>query len=469
MVKVREAFPTAVVNKNKNNAALLNFLELGQEVRGWLLSKFSDKNGKIDAFGISEYVKRYRLRSDEWNIRLLEARHSEGGMITLLTKVKIEFDYANDIICFSLPEYGFPKKQREAQVDWSVVSENKDYLLSPNAVWGEVSITCDNGLVVMTDFKPLCPYTYGLKSYRAGRQRFSTSEWINILLGGLNFNPNGFSDEAKLILLQRFLPNVEKRLNTIELSIKGSAKSYSYSALTSHNWLTSGTISRATAFYDLTRKTTGYFSKYAQIIYDECQTITCQKPEEMNGMLKTYLESGEIRVGQYCGMADSGLTLVGNIPITDKFSIKTTNMFKTLPKMFREAPLLDRFAGIIEGHKIGRFSTDREMEGWALSSDYLTEIFFRLRDEFFYRAIVDELIEVNGKADKRNVEAVKKLCTAYLKLLFPHITSAAQVNKEEFKKYCLNPSIEMRQAVLYQLRLLDDEYQNVDMPEFKIK
>ena len=466
--KVKTSFPFAAVCKNKNSAALLTFLELPAEVKGWLLSKFSNEDGEVDAFGISEYVKEYRLKPDEWNIRLLEARHSKKGVVKLLTKVKIEFDYVNDFICFSLPEYNFPKKAKEAQVDWSVVSEHKEHLLTPNEVWGELTILCDSGIVTLMNFSPLCPYTYDLADYRNGRKQFSVEEWIDVLLGGLNFNPAGFSDEAKLTLLQRFLPNVEKRLNTIELSIKGSAKSYSYSSLSPHNWLTSGTISRATAFYDMTRKAPGYFSKYGQIIFDECQTITCQKPEEMNGLLKTYLENGEIRVGQYCGVADSGLTLVGNIPISEEFNIKSTNMFKTLPKMFREAPLLDRFAGIIEGQKIGRFSIDKEMEGWALSSNYLAEIFFNLREEFFYRAIVDKLLIIEGKADKRNVEAIKKLCTAYLKLLFPHITSVKEVNIEEFRKYCLNPSIKMRTNVLYQLRLLDSEYSNVQIPTFKI-
>ena len=44
-----------------------------------------------------------------------------------------------------------------------------------------------------------------------------------------------------------------------------------------------------------------------------------------------------------------------------------------------------------------------------------------LRDDMSYRAIVDELIEVPEAADTRDTEAVKRIATAYLKLLFPQV------------------------------------------------
>lgn len=468
--RIKEAFPFACVNKNKNSSALLNFLALPTDVRGWLLTKFTSESGRIDAFGLSEYVKEMRLKCDEFNIKLLEARHSKKGTFTLLTKVQIEFDYVNDQIVFSLPEYGFPRKKSETSVDWSLVSEHKKTLLNSQPAWGEVTLVYNAGVINLVDFKPLCPYTFDLKNYRKGREKFSTKEWIDVLLGGLNFNPEGFENlEQKLTLLQRFLPAVEKRLNTIELSIKGSAKSYCYGQLNPYNWMTSGAVSRSTAFYNMTTKKTGYFVSSDQVVYDECQTLTCQKPDEMLSALKVFLESGVINVGGFSGMADAGMTLVGNIPI-ENMDLFKSNMFKTLPRWLRkESPLLDRFSYIIDGKKIGRFTTAREMEGFGLSSDYLIETFHLLRDEFFYRAIIDELIDFEKNSDKRNVEHVKKTCTAYLKLLYPHVTKVEDIDKDEFEKYCLKPAIKGREAVLAQLRFIDEEYENVKMGKFWIK
>lgn len=465
---LKTAFPNAVINKSTTATTLMNFLELPADVKSWLLQKFTDEDGHLLAYELSEYVKQMRLAANEWNVKLLEARHTAKGQITLLTKVVIEFDYAKDLICFSLPEYGFPKKKGEAQLDWSVVSEHKAQLLNPDGAWGEVTICYDCGITQLVSFKPLCPYTYDLKSYQYGRHAFTTEEWIDVLLGGLNFNPDAFSTEAKLTLLQRFLPFVEKRLNQIELAIKGSGKSYCYSQLSTHNWLTSGVVSRATAFYHNVTKKVGYFGSYDNVIWDEVQTLKCSDPEEMNGVLKPYLESGEIRIGAYCGTADAGLTLVGNIPI-GQMDVEHHNIFATLPKMFKESAFLDRFSGIIEGWKIGRFTEDKKFEGWGLSTNYLTEMFHELREEFYFRAIVDELLYVDGDCDTRNFEAIKKTCTALFKLLFPHITSKAAVDIAEFRKYCLEPAIRMRWAVLCQLRFLDEEYKDVKMPVVKIR
>lgn len=467
-VILKQAFPNAVVNKSTSASTLMNFLELSADVKGWLLQKFTDDAGQLDAYNLSEYVKEMRLAANEWNIKLLEARHTAKGQIKLLTKIVIEFDYAKDQICFSLPEYGFPKKKGEAIADWSVISINKDHLLNPDGAWGEVTLCYDCGVVQLVSFEPLCPYTYKLKLYQSGRNAFTTEEWIDVLVSGLNFNPAGFDRDAKLTLLQRFLPFVEKRLNQIELATKGTGKSYCYSQLSTHNWMTSGIVSRATAFYHNVTKKAGYFATHDNVIWDEVQTLKCSDPEEMNGVLKPYLESGEIRIGAYCGTADAGLTLVGNIPI-GQMDVEHHNIFATLPKMFKESAFIDRFSGIIEGWKIGRFTEDRKYEGWALSTNYLTEMFHQLREEFYYRAIIDELLYVEGDCDTRNFEAIKRTCTAYFKLLFPQITCKAAVDVTEFRKYCLEPAIRMRWAVLCQLRFLDEEYENVKMPVIKIR
>lgn len=472
MGKVKNYFPNAVINKSTESTTLLNFLDLPPEVRNWLLMKFSSDEG-VDAFELSQYVKSMRLKPNEWNIKLLEATHSKKGIITLLTKVKIEFNNAKDIICFYLPEYNFPKKNAtEAQVDWSVIAENKEYLLKSEGTWGELTLQYDCGIVELINFKPLCPYKFDLNEYCTNRSNFTTSEWIDVLLSGLNFNPDGFkNEEQKMIMLQRFLPFVEKRINTIELATKGTGKSYCYSQLSSKTWCVSGgTVSRATAFYDMTKKKVGYFGDYSQVIFDEIQTIKFNNPEEVAGALKSYLESGEIRVGGFECQANSGLTIVGNIPV-ENMDIKRENMFKTLPKLFHESALIDRFHGIIEGWKIPRMNESLKVNSAALSTDYLTEMFEQLREEFYYRAIVDQLIKellIDNDADTRNLEAIKRLTTAHIKLIFPNITKKSDISLDDFKKYCLIPSIKMRENVLFQLKKLDKEYENKTMPKFNI-
>lgn len=459
--KLIENFSFAAIHKSTSATTLINFLDLPSDVKTHLLTKFSEKTGDFDAFALSEYVKEMRLKPDEWNIKLLEARHSAKGSFKLLTKVVIEFDYAKDQICFSLPEYGFPKKKGEAIVDWSTVAVNKEHLLTPNGCWGEVLLTYDCGVINLTDFKPLCPYTYNLTKYRKKREQFTTKEWIDVLLSGLNFNPDVMSEEQKLTLLQRFLPFVEKRLHLMELAIKGSSKSYCYSQLSPHSWLTAGTVSRATAFYNNTSKKPGYFIGHDVVCWDEVQSISAPNGEELNGILKAALESGEIRIGGFMGSTDASFVMLGNA------NTKSDNIVKVMPKWLKEAPFIDRFCGMIEGEKVGKFTNKMHYEGWALSHNYLTEIFHLLREEFYYRAIVDELVIPDGDCDQRNLEAIKKNCTAFLKLLFPNVTRANEVDKKEFRKYCLEPAIKLRANVLNQLQIIDVEYAGIKIPEFK--
>lgn len=85
--------------------------------------------------------------------------------------------------------------------------------------------------------------------------------------------------------------------------------------------------------------------------------------------------------------------------------------------------------------------------------------------------IVDALVDFSDDAYVRHTEAVKRIATAYLKLLFPNVRTASDVNPKEFMKYCLRPAIKMRKIIWRQLSILDAEYKNDDklMPEFTLK
>ena len=82
--------------------------------------------------------------------------------------------------------------------------------------------------------------------------------------------------------------------------------------------------------------------------------------------------------------------------------------------------------------------------------------------------IIDSLIENIG-GDTRDITAVKRLSSGFMKLLFPHWRSVEDVNLDEFKTYCLNPSIEMRKIIKEQLILMDEEYKSKPFPEFVVK
>jgi ATP-dependent Lon protease len=112
---------------------------------------------------------------------------------------------------------------------------------------------------------------------------------------------------------------------------------------------------------------------------------------------------------------------------------------------------------------------DLKMSGWALNSEYFCSVMHELRDDMSYRAIVDELIEVPETADTRDTEAVKRIATAYLKLLFPNVRSAKNITVANFNRYCLRRARMMRDTIKTQLGILDTEYKGKDVPLFSVR
>lgn len=145
-----------------------------------------------------------------------------------------------------------------------------------------------------------------------------------------------------------------------------------------------------------------------------------------------------------------------------------SNMFVELPVVFHESALIERFHGFIKGWNIPRMNDDLKVSGWALNSEYFCSILHELRSDMSYRTIVDELIVVPDGSDTRDTEAVKRIATAYLKLLFPQVQSVDDISAYDFKRYCLDRAKKMRDTIRYQLGLLDSEYAGNDIPPFTL-
>ena len=80
-----------------------------------------------------------------------------------------------------------------------------------------------------------------------------------------------------------------------------------------------------------------------------------------------------------------------------------------------------------------------------------------------------DIITFGEDADMRDVKAVYKLTTAFMKLLLPDIISKEQIweNPEilqQINDYCLQPAIKMRSLIRIQCSLKDEEYSS-QMPD----
>lgn len=463
IVKLRSAFPDTTVFKDPNIVAIFKAASIPSFLRDWILKRKAESDGRIhDAEALRKYIYEIIPRRENL-LELKDAARSEGCSKKFLSKIEIQFSVRSNEYTFAIPELGLG--HTETLIEDYVWERIKEEVVKTAGGWGLVQLGYRSpdgenprGCFTLLEYKNFCPYTIDLDAYREARSQFTAEEWIDVVLGAIDYSPAGYEDWVqKHTVLTRLLPFIEPRLNLIELAPKGTGKSYMFGRVGKYGWLVSGgTLTRAKMFGDINGKSPGLIASNDFVALDEIQSINFHDPSEMQGGLKAYMESGEITVGKNRIIGGAGVILLGNIPQTEMD--ETKDMFQRLPKVFHESALLDRFHGFIRGRDIPRMSENLKISGWALNTEYFSEIMHLLRqsaETLIYRHVVERLVDYPSGADTRDTEAVLRLCTAYLKLLFPHVTESDSIDKGEFKRYCLRPAVQMRTVIRQQLQNID--------------
>ena len=472
--RLRECFDEMVVFKDLKKSNFFSALSLPSFLRDWLLKRFEDESGNFDINEVSEFISEFLPKKDDW-VSIKNRIIIENERVKFLTKISIDINIKTQEISFALPDFGLTN--RETIIEPNVWENCKDDLVKGKEIWGVVELGYrlpDDelrlpGKIKLISFKDFCPYTIDLDYFKEVRSEFSVEEWLDVILGAIDYNADGYDDEQqKLAMITRLLPFVEKRLNLVELAPKGTGKSYLFGRVSKFGWLSSGGVmSRAKMFYDINKHSQGLVCSNDFVVLDEVQTISFTDVDEMRAALKGYMESGIFTVGNYEGTANSGIVLLGNIK--QESMDEYLNMFDELPAVFHESALIDRFHGFIKGWDIPRMHDDLKIQGWALNSEYFCTILHLLREDASYRAIVDQLVVVPEHSDTRDTEAVKRICTAYLKLLFPNVRRPKDISIKDFNRYCLKPAARMRNVIKRQLGFLDSEFKGKFVPDFSVK
>jgi ATP-dependent Lon protease len=467
--KIKEVFPDIAILKDQDNYSVFNGRNLPSFVKDFLIRKHIDQNGSLNKEAIITFLDNHI--PDDNNI--VKNRLLRQETVQLLARFIISTDIKGGKVRFAIPDAGI--KTSEAVIPNYIINQHRDDLIDGEK-WGVIKLVYippigrEKGQIELAEFKPFRPYKVDLTYFRECRKQFSTEEWIDVLLSSMEYNPNSFNGMTqKLEFLSRLLVFVEPRLNMIELAPKGTEKSYVFGNLSKYGWLISGgKVSRAKLFYDKSRQQPGIMKNYDFCTFDEIQTIIFQDPPEMQAILKSYLESGKATVDNYAFLSECSTVLMGNIPLSSNNQPLTTKYFISLPESFRESALLDRFHGFIEGWYLPRMDKSMILKDWTLNVEYFSEVLHLLRTSPEYSILVNDIVYSEERSDLRDLKAVQKIASAYSKLLFPHITSVTEINKDEFKIYCLDPAIRRRGIIKEQCHKIDEEFKEY-MPEIRLK
>lgn len=471
--KLKEVFADMIVLKNPQRAGFFKDLKMPSYMRDWLVMKFSDEDGNIDPERVQNYIKRYVPSKDDFE--QMKFQLTSGETINILTKIRVSVDIKTGDTMFDMPDFGNAKTGAGGVIEKQVVEKWQSTLLKESENWGIIELTWmqdyskkkASGFIKMIDYRPFCPYTVDLEDYKEGRRSFTTDEWINILISAADYNPDGFENEQqRLMFLQRLLPFVEKSLNIIELAPPGTGKSYLFGQISRFGWLVSGKSTRAQLIYNKTNKREGVVAYKDYVALDEIREADYMKDTEMHSSLQQIMENGSFKADDgHLVNVDAAIVFLGNI--TGANMNEHAFMFEELPLPFHRAPFLDRLHGFIKGWELPRMNDDMKANGWALNSEYFSSILHELREDSSYRNIVEDMLYIPPKADTRDTEAVKKICTAFTKLIFPQAETAEDINPADFDTYCLQPALAMRSVIREQMGLADSKESGKTIPDIK--
>ena len=464
------------IYKDKSADILFSGRNLPTFIKDYILNRFSNGEQR-DAEGIREYLAaKMPLNSDSLMMRLLD-----GENVNITTRIVVKTKLDDGMVSFMLPDLNVTANMF---IQPKVLADNKNELVEGEN-WGNITMQYmppegrKKGYVLMTSFKSFNPYNnLDFDKFISCREFFSTEEWIDVLLTTMGYDPGSFSPESKFTMITRLLPAIEPNLNFIELGPKSSGKSFVYNNISQYFRMISGKCTRAQLIYNHSTKQYGAIKNHDLIVFDEVSTLTFDdRTGELQGFLKSYLEAGNASLSNIKIVSSCGLGLVGNIVLTEDLQPVDDSFQSVLPDIFRSSAMMDRFHLFIPGWKLPKLSEGQFYYGWAIDAEVFAKYLHHMRTETYSQNIFDELVEYDKKtAYVRHSKAVRKIASAYCKLLFPHIKSLDGLQEEDlklfrelYKKYCLLPAIESRSYIYEQCKLIDGEYKHNTMPEFIVK
>lgn len=461
--KAYDCYGDVVINKSLIHKAGFSSRAIPAYVGEWILYNFLE-DGELTEESrnkISEFVNRYlpqkgqkeevknKLLNME-NVKLLDDYSVSVNLKTGKRTLKIPFLDMND-----------------AFISDDIVEKNN--LLLTSGVWGVADLFYvppaspnEKGQLWMRNFKPFQVGSIDIEYYKECRSNFTTEEWIDLIISSMGFNPTIYNEEQKNVLITRILPMVEPRINLIELAPKGTGKSFVYSNISRYaRVIGGGKVSPAVMFHHNGNNTPGLVTRYDVVVLDEVQSIQGDSTGELVAGLKVYLESGRFSRGNTEASAEAGFVMLGNITLDENHQpvYKDEGLFREIPNFLQETAFIDRLHGIIAGWLMPRISKDTPSKYLGFKGDFFSEVLHNLRNEPQYTDYVNLNMRLQNCNDLRDRKAIVRLATAYLKVLFPDL----QVTNADFIKYCVKPTVELRQRVRDELHKMDREYAKVNI------
>lgn len=345
-------------------------------------------------------------------------------------------------------------------------------MLLAGGMWGTIDLTYDENEVhskkirpfKITAFTPFQVSVINIDEFIEKRKRFTTDEWLDILINSCGLDPSKMSRREKLLYICRCIPLVETNVNMIELAPRETGKTYLYRNISYYaHVLSGGKATPAQLFVNLNTGKIGEVGSRDAVVFDEIANTDFTDPKAFVSIMQGYMQDAKFSRGKREMLAFASLIFVGNIDVQGNLPHeKYYHLFEVLPEFLQVIAFLDRLHGYLPGWEIPKLSPSSYSKDYGFITDYFCEILHEMRRLDLLSAVRSrfELIDA-GKGGKgisgRDQRAVMKTTSGLLKLLYPH----GQVTDSELEEV-LELSCELRQRVREQLHLMaPGEYERI--------
>jgi ATP-dependent Lon protease len=456
--KINEYFEGLVVRKDlvkaiKGNAIVPSY------VLEYLLGQYCATNDEASIqTGIEtvrEILRKHYVHRNEAG--LVRSRIKEKGRYKVIDKISVALNEKSDVYEAKFANLGIKK----VLVDSPTVKAHPRLLVS--GVWCIADLEYEHfedasvSPWILNSIKPIQLSQFDYDGYLEARKKFTTDEWIDLLIQSIGFDPEKFGKRSKLTQLIRLIPYCERNYNVIELGPKGTGKSHIYSEFSPHGILISGgEVTVPKLFVNNSSGKLGLVGYWDCVAFDEFAGKQKRVDKALVDIMKNYMANKSFSRGVETLGAEASMVFVGNTQHTLPYMLKYADLFTDLPEKFYDSAFLDRIHYYIPGWEVDIIRGEMFSSGYGFVVDYLAEILRYLRNDDYSDRYQDHF-ELSADISTRDRDGIHKTFSGLMKILYPH----GEASREEVEEL-LRFAMEGRKRVKDQLIRIDSTYSIVN-------
>lgn len=458
--KINEHFAGLVVRKDlvkavRGNATVPNY------VLEYLLGQYcaTDDENSINTGieTVKDILRKHLVNRKEAALIRSNIKERNGANYKVIDKIQVDLNDKDGVYEASFASLGIKK----VLVDSATIKAYPRLLVS--GVWCIADLQYEHSLEknscpwIMSGLKPIQLSKFDFAEFVQTRQKFTTEEWIDLLLQSLGFNPELFDRRNKLLQLVRLIPYCERNYNLIELGPKGTGKSHVYAEFSPHGFLISGSeVTMAKLFVNNNSGKIGLIGFWDAIAFDEFAGRDKKPNKVLVDTLKNYMANKTFSRGVETIGAEASLVFVGNTDSRLEEMLKHSDLFIALPKGFYDSAFLDRMHFYIPGWEVDIIRGEMFSEGYGFIVDYYSEVLRHLRNDD-YANLYEDKFELPPGISTRDRDGITKTFSGLMKILFP----GKEAEEKEIQEL-LHFAIEGRKRVKDQLARIDQTFPVLD-------